>query len=395
MQQLFINARLIIPSEDAGLRGSLLVENGVIKSVITEGMITPKISPEDVDLVIDCDDDYIFPGLIDIHCHGAMGRDAMEATPEAYEIILRYHLSQGTTLAVLSTVAAPLDTMLRVLTSAEEYKTTSGGVFLAGIHLEGPYFAVTRRGAHRESYLRDPTSEETRRLLNNKKIISRMTLAPEIPGTAELISEFIRNGISVSAGHSDASEAESNMGFDHGVTQVTHLYNCMSSQQSRFGRRTVGLAEAALTRPGILCELIADGVHLPATLLRLAWMAKGWKELILVSDATAGAGLGEGAQFELGEIPCQILDGAAWTGEATERRLAGSTASLLKGVRFMVEEVDIPFWEAVSMASLVPAKALGIEQDRGSIALGKRADLVRVSRTWQVRDVWSAGAQVA
>jgi len=157
----------------------------------------------------------------------------------------------------------------------------------------------------------------------------------------------------------------------------------------------VGLAEAALTRPGILCELIADGVHLPATLLRLAWMAKGWKELILVSDATAGAGLGEGAQFELGEIPCQILDGAAWTGEATERRLAGSTASLLKGVRFMVEEVDIPFWEAVSMASLVPAKALGIEQDRGSIALGKRADLVRVSRTWQVRDVWSAGAQVA
>jgi len=395
MQQLFINARLITPSEYSGLRGSVLVEDGVIRSVISEGMITPKISSEEVDQVIDCDDDYLFPGLIDMHCHGAMGRDAMEATPKAYEIILRYHLSQGTTLAVLSTVAAPLDAMLRVLTSAEEYRTTSVVGGLAGIHLEGPYFAVTRRGAHAESYLRNPTSEETRRLLDHKRIISRMTLAPEIPGTAELISEFIRNGIRVSAGHSDASEAESNMGFDLGVTQVTHLYNCMSSQQSRFGKRTAGLAEAALTRPGILCELIADGVHLSATLLKLAWMAKGWKELILVSDATAGAGLGEGAQFELGEIPCQILDGAAWTREATERRLAGSTASLLTGVRFMVEEVGVPLWEAVSMASLVPAKALGIDQDRGSIVSGKRADLVRISRNWQVRGVWSAGAQVA
>ena len=168
----------------------------------------------------------------------------------------------------------------------------------------------------------------------------------------------------------------------------------MSSQRSHLGTRTTGLAEAALTRRGVLCELIADGVHLPPTLLRLAWMAKGWEELVLVSDATAGAGMGEGALFDLGGIPCRIANDAAWTGTGSGRRLAGSTACLLDGVRFMVECVGIPLEEAVAMATLVPAKALGIERERGSIDRGKRADLVRVSPAWQVNGVWSSGLKV-
>jgi N-acetylglucosamine-6-phosphate deacetylase len=393
MKKLLTNARLIRLGRNGDFLESIVLENGTISEIRNDLQVEGS-AIEGFDEVIDCRGDYLFPGLIDLHCHGAVGHDAMEATPEAFDSILRHHLSRGTTLTVLSTVSAPLEEMLRVLTVAEQFIATPGGSFFAGIHLEGPYFAKTRRGAHLESALRNPSDEETMTLLKHREIIKRITIAPEMPGVSELILAFKKYGITVSAGHSEASDSVAQKGFDLGVTQVTHLYNCMSSQQSHLGRRTTGLAEAALTRRGILCEVIADGVHLPATLLRLAWMAKGWKELVLVSDATAGAGMGEGAHFDLGEIPCQILDDAAWTGSGSERCLAGSTACLIDGVRFMVEGVGIPIEEAIAMASLVPAQALGMECERGSIELGKRADLVRVSPAWQVNGVWSAGLQV-
>jgi N-acetylglucosamine-6-phosphate deacetylase len=204
----------------------------------------------------------------------------------------------------------------------------------------------------------------------------------------------MRRGIAVSAGHSEASEAEALAGFAAGITQATHLYNCMSSLHSEGGMRVTGLAEAALTTEGILCEVIADGRHLSSTLLRLAWFAKGWESVALVSDATAGAGLPEGGCFELGGLPCRIDKGAAWTGAGEQRRLAGSTIGMIDAVRVMVEQAGAPLEEAIAMASLVQAKALGLEKERGSLALGKRADLLRFSSDWQVRGVWSAGVPI-
>ena len=392
-KRFFTNARMILPDQRGSILGSLVVEDGMITE-IRSGLLTIGLPVADLAGVIDCHGDYLFPGLIDLHCHGAVGHDAMEATPTAFDRILRHHLSHGTTLTVLSTVSAPLEGILSVLMAAEQYITSTSDGFLAGIHLEGPYFARSRSGAHLMSSLREPSDQETRALLKHREIIKRITIAPEIPGACELILELKKHGITISAGHSEASDSEAKTGFDLGVTQVTHLYNCMSSQRSHLGTRTTGLAEAALTRRGVLCELIADGVHLPPTLLRLAWMAKGWEELVLVSDATAGAGMGEGALFDLGGIPCRIANDAAWTGTGSGRRLAGSTACLLDGVRFMVECVGIPLEEAVAMATLVPAKALGIERERGSIDRGKRADLVRVSPAWQVNGVWSSGLKV-
>ena len=155
-----------------------------------------------------------------------------------------------------------------------------------------------------------------------------------------------------------------------------------------------GLAEAALTTKAILCEVIADGRHLSPTLLRLVWLAKGWESVALVSDATAGAGLPEGGCFELGGLACQIEKGAAWTGVGEERRLAGSTIGMFDGVRLMVELAGAPLEEAIAMASLVPARALGLEEERGSLALGKRADLLRFSSDWHVGGVWSAGVAI-
>jgi len=181
------------------------------------------------------------------------------------------------------------------------------------------------------------------------------------------------------------------VGFKAGITQVTHLHNAMSSLRKTGPTPMRGLAEAALETPGVVCELIADGMHVPVELLREAWMAKGWREITLVSDATAGAGLGEGECFELGGLACRVQETAAWTGEGHARCLAGSTSPLFDGIRTMAVEVGVPLEEAVAMATLVPAIALGLEQEIGSIAPGKAANLIRFNDHWEIKEVWIQG----
>ena len=397
MRLLLLNASLVLPPERGVATGSLCIEEGVITDVrlAEEGAAFP--SADDADEVIDCGGDFVLPGLVDIHCHGAMGRDAMEASAEAFEAVLRYHATRGTTTAVLSTVAASRAEMLEVLECAQEYSEGGAGesaARLAGIHLEGPYFSPLRRGAHRSEMLRHPLPEETRVLADHASVIRRMTLAPELPGALPLIREMAACGVRMSAGHSDATREEALAGFAAGITQVTHLYNCMSSLHSKQGIKSAGLAEAALTTPGVLCEVIADGIHLPATMLRLSWLAKGWQELLLVSDATSGAGLPEGSSFELGGLTCRVEEGASWIGEGAEKRLAGSTAAMIDGIRVMVEQAGVPLAEAVAMATIVPSRAIGLSDSIGSLEAGKRADILRCSSEWKVKGVWIAGEKL-
>jgi N-acetylglucosamine-6-phosphate deacetylase len=393
MRTFFTNARLILEPDAGIVEGGLLMEEGVIREVITgcsEGIAdgSPFSAAEEV---IDCGGDYLAPGLVDIHCHGALGSDAMGASREAFLEILRHHASRGTTTALLTTVAAPLGDVLRVLATAAEFAGEHGIARLAGIHLEGPYFSPARRGAHRAEELRLPSIEETSRLLEHAAVIRRMTLAPELAGVPELLRELAAHGISASAGHSDASEEEAAWGFRSGITQATHLYNCMSSLHSRDGIKRSGLAEEALVTKGVLCEVVADGIHLPPALLRLAWLAKGWGELVIVSDATAGAGLPEGSTFALGGLSCQVRGGASWTAESGQQRLAGSTIAMIDGVRIMTEQAGIPLIEAIAMASFVPARSLGLDHEFGSIASGKRADLIRFDESWTLKGVWMGG----
>ncbi len=370
--------------------GWLLVEEGVITSIGFKEAELPECAS-----MIDCCGDFIAPGLVDIHCHGALGRDAMEATSEAFARILNYHGSRGTTTTLLTTVAASLAEMLAVMECAKVYREGERNSFsrLAGIHLEGPYFSPYRRGAHRMEMLRHPSREETSLLLNHASVIRRMTLAPEIPGVADLVRKLESNGIAASAGHSNATDEEALAGFRSGITQVTHLHNAMSSLRKTGANPRRGLVEVALETSGVVCELIADGVHVAPELLREAWLSKGWEEIALVSDATAGTGLGEGESFDLGGLPCYVKNGAAWTGEGSDRCLAGSTSTLFEGVRTMVALVGVPLEEAVAMATLVPAKALGLDQELGSLASGKIANLIRFNDRWQLKGVWIGGLQ--
>lgn len=391
METLFTNARLVLPPGEGGgdCFGSLYVKDGVIRNIITESLDQAGTSYplRESDMThVDCCGDFLLPGLVDIHCHGALGHDVMEASDAAFSAILASHAGEGTTTVVLTTVASLLEERLHVLSVAQNHFPKPEESRLAGIHLEGPWFSPLRRGAHRQELLSHPTMRELEALLKYAHVIQRVTLAPELPGALEAVRELVGNGIAVSAGHSDATREEAAVGFLEGISQVTHLYNAMSSL--RKGRE--GLAEEALVMEGILCELIADEVHLPVELLRNAYLAKGWEEIALVSDASAGAGLQEGSRFLLGGLPCEISGGAAWT-VGKDHSLAGSTSYLLHGIRTMVDLVGVPLCEAVAMATLVPAKSLRLDNRIGSLAPGKRADIILVSRDWTLRNVWIGG----
>ena len=386
MKRLFLNAHCILPPSSDRSCDALLVDGGVIQELGHAEELGEIVCGAEV---IDCAEDYLAPGFIDIHCHGAVGRDAMEATSEAFAAILRFHASRGTIWTILSTVAAGLEDMERVLRAAADY-LGSGAEGFGGIHLEGPWFSPKRCGAHAGEKLRNPCDAEIDALLEYRSVIRRVTLAPELPGAVSAIRRLVVAGIAVSAGHSDATEQEAAAGFAACITQTTHLHNAMSSLRKTNPPRP-GLAEAALAAPGILCELIADGIHVPDDLLAGAVAAKGWEGIALVSDATAGAGLCEGGIFRLGTLECRVGNGAAWTGGENDRRLAGSTQPLFAGIRTMVERAGVSLSEAVAMATLVPARSLSLARSLGSLEKGKRANLVRFTKDWDIRGVWSEG----
>jgi N-acetylglucosamine-6-phosphate deacetylase len=265
----------------------------------------------------------------------------------------------------------------------------ANGAQILGAHIEGPYISQEKPGAQTARFIRNPQVEETAEILAHAGVIRQMTLAPELPGALELIDALRARHIRVSGGHSDAWDEEARAAFARGMRQVTHTFNCMSSARRRGLYRVAGLLEFAMSEPGILCELIADDRHVSATLMRMLHRAKGADGICLVTDATAGAGLAEGKNFRLAEIDCVVRDHVGVTADGSA--LAGSTASMIRLVRNMVEIVGAPLHEAVRMATLNPARALGIENRKGQLSAGADADMVVLSRELEVMQTYVGG----
>jgi N-acetylglucosamine-6-phosphate deacetylase len=239
--------------------------------------------------------------------------------------------------------------------------------------------------------MRDPDRASAEPLLEFAEVIRRFTLAPELPGALELIDQLRERNIAVSGGHSDASDKEARAGFEHGMRHVTHTFNGMSSARRRGIYREAGLLEFALSEPEIDCELIADGHHVSATLMKMLYRAKGPSGICLVTDATAGAGLGEGAHFSLSGLDCLVSDGVCLL--ADRSALAGSAARMIDLVRIAVKDVNVPLHEAVAMASANPARALGAKT-KGRLEMGADADFVVLSTDLEVLRTFVAGAEV-
>ena len=313
----------------------------------------------------------------------------MEATDDAFTAILDFHASGGTTAAALTSVAASRPDLLRLLAAARYARRGPLATRLLGVHLEGPYFAPASAGAHRLEFIRQPTADEVHALLEYADVVTQMTLAPELPGALDLITELRRRNIIASGGHSDAWDDEAQTAFAQGMTQVTHVFNAMSVARRRGPYRVAGLLELALGEPGICCELIADGHHVSPTLMRLVYRAKGPDGICLVTDATAGAGLPDGTAYCLGTLDCVVRGGVGLTADGSA--LAGSTTKMIDGVRNLMRLAGVPLEEAVRMASLNPARALRQKHRRGSLAVGLAADFVLLSAELEVAATYAAG----
>ena len=329
--------------------------------------------------VVDLGGNYLAPGFIDLHVHGAMGHDTMEATEEAFRTIIDYHLGGGTTSLLLTTVTAPIGQIVDAVTKIEAARRLFPQ--LRGAHVEGPFISRQKCGAQQAAFIVEPEPNLVRQLLECRNTIRRLTLAPEVAGAADLVERLTKIGIAASGGHSNAWEEEARAAFDRGMHQVTHTFNCMSSLRRRGGERVAGLLEFALSEPKIFCELIADGHHVGTTLMRMLYQAKGAEQICLVTDATAGAGLPDDSHFSLGGVQCIVRDGACWMADGSA--LAGSAVRMIDVVRQMVKTVGIPLHEAVRMATETPARAMNW-RDKGLLEVGRDADLVVLTPALQV-----------
>ncbi|MDB6154541.1 MAG: N-acetylglucosamine-6-phosphate deacetylase [Chthoniobacteraceae bacterium] len=382
---LLSNARLLYTDRIAP-HGHLRILDGKIAAISDRAI---EIMPGET--VVDVGGQFLSPGFIDMHIHGAMRRDTMDGDAVAFETICRHHARGGTTSLTLTTVTAPFDEIKRVIQAVEAYRLAAApgkGAQVLGVHVEGPYFSPQKPGAHRPELLRNPSREDWEPLLAAGNV-TQMTIAPELPGALELIEALATAGIRASGGHSDAWEEEAAAGFAHGMRQATHTFNCMSSARKRGAYRVAGLLEFALSEPEMICELIADGRHVCPTLMRMLYLAKGPDGIVLITDATAGAGLDEEQPFNLSGIDCVVRDGVGLTADGLA--LAGSTSTMIRGIKNMVQLVGVQLVEAVQMATLNPARALGIEKHKGILEIGADADLVTFNDQFEVSRTWIAG----
>jgi N-acetylglucosamine-6-phosphate deacetylase len=376
---IFANARLIFPD---GIRDGL-------ELVVGDGKIAEIREQSSLSEAIDLRGNYLAPGFIDLHIHGALGRDTMEAKPEAFRAICDYHATGGTTSLLLTTVTAPVSDIVDVLKAVRGARNDL--VQIAGVHVEGPFISKARAGAQRDEFIRDPETHLVDQLMPFADIIKIMTVAPELPGALALIDRLRLHKIIVSGGHSDATDVEARAAAEYGMRHVTHTFNAMSSARRHGIYRDAGLLEFALSEPDIVCELIADGHHVAPTLMKMLYRAKGPRGICLVTDATAGAGLRTGTEFTLSGRRCVVGDGVCLLSDRSA--LAGSASRMIDLVRVMVNQVGVPLNEAVGMATGNPARALGLN-GKGRLKPGADADLVILSSDLEVRRTLIAGQRV-
>jgi N-acetylglucosamine-6-phosphate deacetylase len=338
---------------------------------------------------------WLAPGFIDLHVHGAVGRDFMEACDDAFAEILRHHASGGTTTLAATSVSAPWSKIEALIKTARGFRDQSSLPRVAGVHLEGPWLSPAKPGAHNVHSFSLPDRAAIERVLEWRDDVLLVTLAPELPGGSDAIRRLAASGIVPSGGHSDAWEEDVARALEAGLVRATHLYNAMSSARRRGAYRVGGFLEGTLAEPRLSAEIIADGHHVSPTLLRIAHRAKGAEGLQLVTDATAACGLPNGTEYRLGDIRCVTRGGVGFMLEV--EALAGSGSRMIDCVRNMVQLAGVPLVEAVRMATSNPAQTIAQRWTGppiGRLEIGAAADLAWLTAELEVAGTWRGGKRI-
>lgn len=372
MKKVKIINGLIITPYRIIKNGTLLINGNKIESVSEMDIEAPDYQ------VIDAKGNYVSPGFIDIHIHGGGGHDFMDATEEAYLKIAEIHATYGTTAMAPTTLTCSKADLLKAIAlyKSADIKNTSGAQFI-GLHLEGPYFALSQSGAQDTRYIRNPDIEEYQEVIAAGDVIKRWSVAPELPGAIEMGKYLKSKGIIAAVAHTDAIYEEVLEAVENGYTLATHLYSAMSGVTRRNTYRYAGVIESAFLIDAMDVEIIADGIHLPPPLLKLVYKIKGPDRIALITDAMRGAGMPEGDSI-LGNkdtgMKVTIENGVAIMADRSS--FAGSVATTDRLVRTMIQMADIPLVEAVRMMSRTPATIMGVEDTKGTLTVGKDADVL-------------------
>lgn len=381
-KMIIINGTIITPFHR--LRDKMiLIEKGKIKAIINREEPDAAL-PEGAE-VIDAKDKFIVPGYIDIHVHGGGGSDVMDGNEEAIDRMAITHARFGTTSFLPTTMSMSKDKIMRSLQNIREAKEKgTAGAEILGANLEGPYLNPEKKGAQKEEDIRKISLEEFLEFDQAAgKLIRLVTIAPEMPGAIDFIRYLHREGIIVSAGHTNATYQQMQTAVQAGLSHITHTFNAMRA----FHHREPGVVGAALTSPELTIEVIADTVHVHPIVLKILNRTKELEKVVLITDAMRAAGLAAGT-YDLGGQEVVVAGGQA---RLKDKTLAGSVLTMDKAVRNMVREVGAPLAEAIQMASFNPAKSIGIENKKGSLEPGKDADMVILDKNLEVEATMVAG----
>jgi N-acetylglucosamine-6-phosphate deacetylase len=337
----------------------------------------------------------VVPGFVDVHIHGAGGHDVMEADTAALDKITATVARFGTTSIVATTVTAPVEATCHSLEGIAHYirahenaaDNTRFGADILGIHLEGPFINPERRGVHPTDSILAPSVEifeKFRAAAGN--LVKIITIAPEMPGALKLIAAAVADGVVVGLGHTDADYAQARAAIGAGARHAVHVYNAMRP----FTHRDPGVISAVLTDADVTAEIIADGVHVAGPAIQVLLGTKGFDTVLLVSDGTAATGMRDGT-FKLGGFDVQVRDGVV---RNSEGKLAGSTLTIDRAIRFLVD-LGVPVVDAIRMATILPARRLGLAGKKGIIAVGADADLVILTPDLHVAGVMTRGVGLA
>jgi N-acetylglucosamine-6-phosphate deacetylase len=383
---LLHTARALTPTAEIPDAG-ILVRDGVIEAIgPRQGMSLPASAEE-----VKATHFTAIPGFVDVHIHGAGGRDVMEGSEEAMAAVTGMVASHGTTSFVATTVtASPEDTCKSVEGIARfiatQHETDDARAEVLGIHYEGPFISPARRGVHPKEWIQLPSAEMMERFFHAASGNARiLTIAPELLGAAPCIDAARKAGVVVAMGHTDATYEQARAGMAHGARHAVHVYNAMRP----FSHRDSGVIGAVLTSPEVTAELIADGVHVEEAAMRLLLQAKGAGGMILVSDGVSATGMPDG-KYMLGKMEVTVTGGVCRNAEGN---LAGSTLTLDRALRNVVG-LGIPLADVVRMLTLNPATLLGIEFKKGALRAGADADIVLLDETLRVANVWARGVPV-
>lgn len=380
MKRQIINVNAILPDR--------ILKNAVVAYEAEKIVYVGLQYQQDANETIDGLGAYLFAGFIDLHCHGGAGLDFMDSSAEEMKKIAEYHLAHGTTTLIVTTMTDTWEAIEKSLQEYEKLDKAKNTLTLEGVHLEGPWLSPAQCGAQDLKKMDVPSIEKLNQLLEKYSFIRRISVAPELKNGMEIGKVGAKQGVLMSIAHTDADFDTTLEASKNGYKLLTHFYSGMAGVFRKNAFRIAGAVEAGYYTDDLFVEVIADGRHLPACLLKLIYKIKGADRICLITDAMRASGLPEGAYSVLGRqedgVPVVVEDGVA---KLMDRQsFAGSVATGDRLIRTMYRLAEINLVDISKMASATPAKLMGFA-DRGSIELGKRADFVLMDNALNVKKV--------